>query len=283
MKVKSFSSSLLMAELRYIQSLHEASALRNPDRLAGRFLPFLRRLRFACLDRESMDTLRSKPFYYYVIARTKHYDAIFLDAVSQEAGLIINVGCGSDTRSYRFGSLLKQHGVEVFECDQPEAIRAKQRMARRLGDHRHVSYVPLDLNDRSWPELERLLAERRIGKALVMMEGVSPYVNFDTFTLFLSFLADMLPAGSRVAYDFKRVGANDGLGLAGRTSNPFRLSVQKEEVAGFHKRLDYRLDRMEESCELSRRLFDGQGRGPARLYNEDALVQLVVARCHPVA
>ena len=34
----------------------------------------------------------------------------------------VMVGCGSDTRAYRFQDLLCRHGVKVLECDQPEEL-----------------------------------------------------------------------------------------------------------------------------------------------------------------
>ena len=45
------------------------------------------------------------------------------------------------------------------------------------------------------------------------MEGVSPYVNTETFSGFLNFLARNLLSGSRVAYDFKLRGSPMNLGV----------------------------------------------------------------------
>jgi methyltransferase (TIGR00027 family) len=268
---------MLVAELRYIQSIHETSELQNPDGLVGQFLPVLRRWSCKWLSQSKIAVLRTDPFYYYLDARTKYYDKVFLDAISDNVQFIINVGCGTDTRSCRFEDVLKQNGVKVLECDQPEAISDKQQMAKRQGTVDHVDYMSVDLNDDAWPDFEYWLAKNNTTKALVLMEGVSPYVNVETFSRFLGLLARELLVGSRVAYDFKIRGVKDDFGLVGRTQRPFRLTAITEEVIGYHEELGYRLDRMERSSDLSVRILPGLAKSGSPVFMEDALVQLVVA------
>jgi methyltransferase (TIGR00027 family) len=274
MENRGFSNSLYVAELRYIQSIHETSELQNPDRLVGQFLPILRRWRCAWLSQSKIGILRTDPFYYYLVARTKYYDKLFLDAIADNVQYLINVGCGTDTRAYRFEQVLRQKGVKVLECDQPEAILAKQDMVKRVGTYGYVAYVSIDLNDDTWPDFEHWLGENNRTKALVLMEGVSPYVNSETFNQFLRLLRRNLPMGSRVAYDFKLRGIADGFGLLGRTKIPFRLGGGKEEVAIFHKDLGYQLAHMERSFDLSTRFLSSLEKSRLPLFIEDALVQL---------
>ncbi len=278
MKRRSFSNSMSVAELRYIQSVHETGELQNPDTFVRHFLPALRRWYCARLGQSKLATLRSKPFYYFLVARTKYYDELFLDAISDKVQHIINVGCGNDTRAYRFEHLLKQHGVKVLECDQSEAISDKQRIAKRRGTFDHVTYVSIDLNDDVWPDIEQWLDKNNGTSKLVLMEGVSPYINVETFGRFLSFLARGLPIGSRVAYDFKLRGAADDFGLGGRTQRPFRLSTVMEEVFSYHEKLGYRIDHMERSSELSTRLLTGLAKSGVPFFTEDGLIQLKVVR-----
>lgn len=276
MKMRSFSNSMTVAEWRYIQSIHETAELQNPDTFVGHFLPALRRWRCAWLGQSKLAILRSKPLYYYLVARTKYYDGLFLDAISDKVQHIVNVGCGSDTRSYRFEHLLKQHGIKVLECDQSEAISDKQRIAKRRGTFDHVTYLSIDLNDDVWPNIEQWLNKNNGTNKLVLMEGVSPYVNVETFGRFLSLLARGLPVGSRVAYDFKLRGVADDFGLGGRTQRPFRLSTTMEEVSSYHEKLGYRVDHIERSAELSMRLLTGLAKSGAPFFTEDGLLQLTV-------
>src|SRR5262245_15639074 len=106
LKLPYLSESLYVARLRYISSLHEPEGRRNPDILVRHFLPFLQRCRAAWLGKAALAEMRAQPFYYYLIARTKHYDTVLQEAVAEGVRRIVIVGCGSDTRAYRFHSLL---------------------------------------------------------------------------------------------------------------------------------------------------------------------------------
>jgi len=271
-----FSNSLSVAESRYIQSIHETSELQNPDNLAGRFLPLLRRWHCMGLSQSQVALLRTKPFYYYLNARTRYYDKVFLDAIADDAHYIINVGCGLDTRAYRFEPVLSENGVKVLECDQPQAIQVKQGKAMQVGDCGHVTYVSLDLNDPTWPDFEQWLIKNHTARVLVMMEGVSPYVNVETFSRFLRLLAGNLPRGSRVAYDFKLRGVADEFGRVGRTQRPFRLGKGRAEITAFHEQLGFRLEHFERSADLTVRFLATLEQPIHPLFLEDALIQLEV-------
>jgi methyltransferase (TIGR00027 family) len=270
MSLPNLSRMVSVGELRYIQSFCEAAQYRNPDDAVGRFLSIQQRLACAVRGKLLMSQLRAKPFYHYVLARTKYYDEVFLDAVYGSVARIINIGCGSDTRAYRFGHILKQKGVTVWECDQPQAIRAKQRIARRHWPTDHIRYVALDLHERGWTGLAPLLEESRAKQVLVMMEGVSPYIGTRSFEAFLSFLAARLGPGSLLAYDFKIVGAAEAFSRSPNVQQPFRLPAGRKEVADYHAALGFQLRHMELSAELSGRLLPGA----PLLFDRDALLRL---------
>jgi methyltransferase (TIGR00027 family) len=277
MKLPDLSESMYVARLRYIQSVHESPECRGPDVLVRYFIPAMPRWRAAWLSRAQLDRLRAEPFYYYLLARTIYYDRVVQDAVADGVKRIVIVGCGSDTRPYRFQLLLRSERVNVLECDQPQAIRVKQQMAVRWRPGEYVEYLPIDLNDDSWPELERWMGARTGPRALVLMEGVSVYVDASAFSRFLGFLATHLSSGSQVAYDFKILGSNDEFGRVGRTRTPFRLSRERNDIADFHDALGLRLEHMELSAELNRRLLPGLAQPPASLFSEDGLLRLLVS------
>src|SRR5262249_11012903 len=131
MELPNLSNSMYVARLRHIQSIHERDERRNPDTMVRHYLPRWQRVRAAWLRRGSLDKLRAEPFYYYLVARTKYYDDIIRACANDGVRRIVSVGCGSDTRPVRFASLLRGRGVRVLECDQGEAIRVKERLARR--------------------------------------------------------------------------------------------------------------------------------------------------------
>ena len=147
----------------------------------------------AWASREDVSKLRENPFYYYLIARTRYYDQLLNEAVADGVQSIVNVGCGTDTRAYRFSHLFKRRGVRVLECDTPEAMRAKQRIVKRWPDAYHVDYLPIDLNADEWLDLVWWL-EHQPGKTLVLMEGVSPYIDDGSFGRFLSLVGLRAPS-----------------------------------------------------------------------------------------
>jgi methyltransferase (TIGR00027 family) len=264
---------MFVARLRYIQSVHERPEWRNPDRLVRYFIPFFERCRLTWFSREEVSRLRENPFYYYLVARTRYYDQVLSEAIADGVQSIVNVGCGTDTRAYRFSHLFKHRGVRVLECDRPEAIRAKQLVVKRWQDGLHIDHLPIDLNADAWPELARWL-ENQPGRTLVLMEGVSPYIDAESFGRLLSLLAGTLAAGSEVAYDFKIQGAHDDLGREGRTQKPFRLPTANGDVAAFHEAHGLQLERLELSCDLCARLLPRVEKSGVSSFTQDALVQL---------
>jgi methyltransferase (TIGR00027 family) len=275
-KLPDLSYMMTVAGLRYIQSVYEPPERRNPDGLVRELLTPWQRMSCNLRARMSLGTLRAQPFYYYVLSRTHYYDDVYRSAVAGGITRIVNIGAGSDTRAYRFANELRNNQVQVLECDQPEATRMKERAARRRWRPDHVSYLPIDLNDDAWPGLEDWLLREQDKKALILLEGVSPYIDTQAFGGFLQFLTRVLPATSRVAYDFKLPGVNEDFGRSARTVRPFRLASRRDEVVAYHSQWGYRLEALETSAELSRRLVPSLVSLDVVPFEEDALVQLSI-------
>lgn len=275
MRLPDSSKAFYVAFLRYLQSIHEVNERRNPDHLVRHFIPPLRRFRARWLGKRTLERLRADPFYFYLAARTRYYDQVFASAIADGVRQIVIVGCGSDTRAYRFRRSLLDAHVRVLECDQADAIDVKRRVARRWHASSYVEYLALDLNDDAWPALSSRI-DRTGAKVLLLLEGVSPYVNDSSFTSFLDAMARKLPPGSQVAYDYKLRGVRDDFGQTGRTLVPFRMSAVAAEVAAFHDALKLRLDFCERSSELSARLVPGLRESGAALFEEDGLARLTV-------
>jgi methyltransferase (TIGR00027 family) len=276
MELTTSSNLSWVGRLRYIQSVFEPQERRGPDNLVRHFIPVLERLRYQFLTTKELDKLRSDPFYYYLLARTKYYDEVFGEAICDNVQYIVNIGCGSDTRAHRFIHGLNQKGITVLECDQPEAISVKRRLAGRLGPTGHIQYIPIDLNDDAWPNFEHWLDGIGRAKVMLMMEGVSPYINNESFGRFLGLLRTKLSRGTLVAYDYKLRGVSDNLGRVGRTENPFRLPPSRELVVAYHKERGFRVTHVESSSDLEARLLPDVADSGTPLFREDCLLQIRV-------
>jgi methyltransferase (TIGR00027 family) len=268
------SNAISIARARYVQSLYEPPDCRNPDTHVRELLPAPVRWFSMLQARMALAQLRSRPGYYYLIARTKYYDQVFLDAVRNNIQCIINIGCGTDTRAYRFAQELRKREIRVFECDKAQSISVKQRLAGQRWPTDHITYVSTDLNAGSWPDMESRLAEVA-GPALVMLEGVSGYVAQEAFARFLAFNAAKLHPNSRLVYDYKIRDFADCATRGDSTKRLFRLPAAKRDVISYHKALGYELEHMELSSDLTLRMVPNVATH-ARPYTEDCVLELTI-------
>ncbi len=266
-----------VGQLRFIQSRYEHPGYLNPDLLVSDFLPIAERLGGVLRGLFLLSKMRSNPFYNYVISRTYYYDEIFVRSMYDQLEYIVNIGCGTDTRPYRFAHLLRQKGVRVLECDQEAAISRKSMLARRRWPTDHVDYMAIDLNEEGCPQFEAWLSARRNVPILVMLEGVSMYIKQGTFEALLRLLGRELAPGSIVAYDFKIAGVNDSFGRPSETEQPFRLPSDPEDLAAYHKPFGLRLVHSELSSELTQRLLPSDLTARRPSFHEDCLLRLTVA------
>lgn len=275
MKLPNLSNLGYVGRLRHIQSAYETPEHRNPDGLIRHFLSGVELWGCELCGTVALRWLRRNPFYYYVLARTRYYDGIFAAAIDAGMKNIINIGAGSDTRAYRYADQLCEAQISCLECDQEAAISAKENLARRKLRTCHVGYASLDLNLPQWGIIEKWFEDRGDRKTLVVMEGVSPYIDEPAFTNFLKSLAGRLAPGSRLAYDFKRKGVSDSFGSIGAVKAPFRLSDDHAEVARFHERLGFQLERLERADDLVARILPGLNH-QRRVFSEDVLVEFSI-------
>ena len=179
--------------------------LRNPDYLAERFLGPLLWLR-ACWRPIRPLTLwtiqRLIPgFYRFVVARTKHFDAILLDEVQNGVSQVVILGAGADSRAYRFATELA--GVTVYELDHPLTSAWKQRRVRKLfgGLPAHVSYAGVDFDHEPLAEALDRAGVDRAKPALFLWEGVTHYLSEAAIDATLAQVATF-PAGSSIVFDY---------------------------------------------------------------------------------
>lgn len=268
-----FSNLASTAFKRHLQTLHESGDRRNPDILAGAFLSEAELAQCFGISAAALAAVRVEPYYHYLTARTKAYDQALLDAVVAGVRRVVLVGSGFDTRFHRFGGVLATHDIDVAECDQTEAIAKKRISAAALPYASRVTYFGIDLNQAPtcvalW---DWLAADKR--PALVMAEGVSPYVEATAFDAFLAGLADRLPLGSRLVYDFKLSGVADDFGKSASVASPFRMLLDPVAILDKHRHFGFDEVAVTTSRELLREHVPSWSEQVSTLFVEDALIR----------
>jgi methyltransferase (TIGR00027 family) len=155
---------------------------------------------------------RFPPMELWVALRVAYLDQLVARAVDRlSVRQIVVLGAGYDTRAAR----LPRAGVRYFEVDHPATQAAKRASLARLDGYPldAATHVPCDF-EREDP-IERLGAAGLLAgePALVLWEGVVPYLTEPAIRATASRLAAALDPRSLVAFDFvgKRLASGQGL------------------------------------------------------------------------
>ena len=220
--------------LRAVGAMHPDPKVRNPDYLAEKFVDeaFWR----ASPLRTNPERARHNPTYFAVNARTHHIDALLVDALSQGATQVVNLGAGFDSRAYRFRERFPT--VRFFELDLPATIAAKrERVVKIFGAvPDRVVLVATDFNTRPLDAVLRDAGYDRTQRTFFIWEGVTMYLPEVANQSTLRFIRTGSPSGSSVVYDYVLDGAlrPDGGGLYGvKSAAAYVASVGEPLVTGW--------------------------------------------------
>jgi methyltransferase (TIGR00027 family) len=147
-----------------------------------------------------------------MMCRKRYIDETLTECIGQIDGLM-NLGAGFDTRAYRLPGL---SGVPVWEVDQRENIRLKQRRLRKVFGSipSHARLVSVDF-DRG--ELDKILASHGYSgkmKTFFIWEGVTQYLTETGIRSTFDFLAQAA-LGSHLAFTYIRKDFLDGRNMYG--------------------------------------------------------------------
>jgi len=112
--------------------------------------------------------------YWSVTIRTPLIDKYILKYLNQGYKTVINLGAGLDTRPYRLSIPEETQWIEV---DFPEVIALKNEKLKDEKPNCNLERIGLNISN----EIDRKVLfdelNRRIGPAIVLMEGVIPYLT----------------------------------------------------------------------------------------------------------
>lgn len=204
--------------LRAAGAMHPDPKLRNPDYLAEKFVDeaFWK----ASPLRANPDRARHNPTYFAVSARTHHIDALLVEALSQGATQVVNLGAGFDSRAYRFRERFP--AARFFELDLPATNAAKRERVMKIfgAVPDRVVLVATDFNTRPLDAVLRDAGYDRTQRTFFIWEGVTMYLPEAANQSTLRFIRSGSASGSAVVYDYVLDGAlrPDGGGLHGAKS-----------------------------------------------------------------
>jgi methyltransferase (TIGR00027 family) len=189
---------------RACSTREEIEYFRGPDNMAEIFLPLFAKiiLNVPWLRKMFMNKVAPSGIYEYVIARTKLFDAVFLDALEQGFPQIVLLGAGMDTRALRFAD--RNNGTKVFELDIERTQQPKIEILnrKRVTFPDELIFVPIDFNKQSLSETLFLAGYQENQKSLFLWEGVTMYLNADAVEQTLKFIKDCSQNGSKVVFDY---------------------------------------------------------------------------------
>lgn len=186
--------------------------------------------------RKIVERLSKRTFLgqWFVAVRTRIIDALIDSALADGVDTVLNLGAGLDTRPYRMDL---PHGLRWIEVDYPSIIELKESRLNGETPRCRLERVRLDLADAPQRRalLDRVAANSE--RALVLTEGVIPYLSTDEVALladdlsaqraFRYWIVDYLSAASR------RYRKRMGRGMAMKNA-PFRF--EPDDYFGFFHR-----------------------------------------------
>lgn len=121
------------------------------------------------------------------VARAKYYDDYVRESVAKhDQTVVVNVGCGLDTRFHRLQDL---KNVLFFELDLPDVLEMREQLIPETTSF----HVPVSMFDASW--MEQIKENHPDAHIIIIFEGVLMYYSEDQVKQLLNEISDHFPNG----------------------------------------------------------------------------------------
>lgn len=229
--------------LRFMAWKEKEPGFQGPDDLARLFMPpNIRTVLFFPFFRR---LLRRKFVggYEYVMARTRFFDDLFLQALKDQVPQIVVLGAGYDTRALRFAKA--NTGTRIFELDAPITQREKKTLLEKnaVPLPEQLVFVPINFNKENLGAVLAKAGYDASKKTLFTWEGVTCYLSEEAVKGTLSFIAANSGKGSTVAFDYflkeafaggpDYYGAPETFAAVARDREPFQFGVAEGAIGDF--------------------------------------------------
>ena len=135
------------------------------------------------------------------LGRTRFIDDALLSSFDRGLDQVVILGAGYDCRPYRLPTL---SGVAVFEVDHPATQARKRARLERLVSQMpgHVTFVPIDFNDRSLTDGMKGTGFRLGLRNFFIWEGVTEYLSPEAVDTTFRFVVDASTPGSLIVFTY---------------------------------------------------------------------------------
>jgi len=238
---------------RAISSLEENPCYKSDDHLALVLLPasikFL--ISIPAIRRFFIKKMPAKGIYEYIIARTKYFDAVFKEALTEGFDQILLFGAGFDTRALRFASLAGR--VKVFELDVPHTQNAKisQYRSRKLAVPPNLIFIPIDFDKESLPDKLESAGFEKNRRSLFVLEGLLMYLQQESVDETFRVIRSFAGKGSEVVFDYVYASVLRGEGLyedekamaekVAKAGEKWSFGIEKGTIESFLGQYDLKL------------------------------------------
>lgn len=181
-----------------------------------------------------------------MLCRKRYIDDRLVEAASG-VDVVVNLGVGLDTRTYRLPAL---SGIPVWEVDQPEVIEQKRASLGRVFDSlpQNVTLVPVDFDYEDTREALKTHGYSTESRTFFILEGTTQYVTEKGLQSTFDFLS-ATAQGSRLAFTYIRKDFIEGRDLRGWEQaykkyvkgGVWLLGLEPEGLADFLKKHGWRL------------------------------------------
>ena len=203
---KPSETAMFAALRRTIANKEFADGKFGPDYLAEIFLPahFRFFLKFAKIRGNTKEKLDGflPGLTEYMIARTAHFDNLFVGALEDRIPQIVLLGAGYDTRAYRFAEL--NYSTKIFELDIAPTQNMKKKCLKkaRVKIPPQVIYGPIDFNRESLGDVLARAGYDHHEKTLFIWEGVSYYLSAEAVDATLDYVHRSSNDENAIAFDY---------------------------------------------------------------------------------
>ena len=198
---------LIPLYMRALENRKEKPLLR--DSLADRIISNIS-YDFSLLEQDSKSG-------FCCVARARYYDdCVRRSAAVHDRVVVVNVGCGLDTRFHRLQDL---GNTLFYELDLPDVLELREQLIpENVGNH-----VPVSMFDASW--MEQIRDQHPDAHVIIIFEGVLMYYAEEQVKLLLNDITSHFPQGEVFMDMCDRTCLKEKLGLLRDFQANFKMGI----------------------------------------------------------